>query len=88
VRGPGPRAVPYRLRRERAGGRAAPPARTPRPHPAVHTGHGTNTSTDLYWGSGNYIWNNDKDKATLKRNNGSTDATCSYNNSRASYTTC
>src|ERR1700761_4922340 len=50
----------------------------------IHTGHGTNTATNLYWGSGNYIWNNDKDKATLKRA-ATTVAWCSYNNSRVAY---
>jgi competence protein ComEC len=31
----------------------------------VHTGSGTNTATDLYWGSGSAIWNNDHDTVTL-----------------------
>jgi len=31
----------------------------------LHTGKGTNTATDLYWGSGSPIWNNDGDVASL-----------------------
>lgn len=32
----------------------------------IHTGPGTNTDTDLYWGLSQSVWNNDHDKATLK----------------------
>ena len=31
----------------------------------VHTGSGTNSATDLYWGRGSAVWNNDHDTATL-----------------------
>lgn len=31
----------------------------------LHTGKGTNAPTDLYWGSGSPIWNNDGDVASL-----------------------
>jgi hypothetical protein len=31
----------------------------------VHTGHGTNTETNLYWGRSDYVWNNDHDTAYL-----------------------
>jgi|GEM_PF-2596335 len=31
----------------------------------LHTGKGTDTATELYWGGGGYIWNNDGDTATL-----------------------
>ncbi|WP_135824262.1 DUF4350 domain-containing protein [Halorussus ruber] len=31
----------------------------------VHTGSGTDSSTDLYWGSGSPVWNNDSDTAYL-----------------------
>lgn len=44
----------------------------------VHTGKGTNTSTNRYWGSGNYIWNNTGDTATLKNSAKSTIDTCSW----------
>ncbi|MFC1439057.1 lamin tail domain-containing protein [Streptacidiphilus sp. N1-10] len=54
----------------------------------IHTGHGTNTATNRYWGSGNYIWNNDKDKATLKRASGAVQDTCAYNNAKAAWVNC
>ena len=41
----------------------------------VHTGKGTNSRPDpqhRYWQSGNYIWNNDTDAATLRDNTGRT----------------
>ncbi|RLI75822.1 nuclease, partial [Archaeoglobales archaeon] len=31
----------------------------------IHTGYGTDSQTDLYWGSGKPIWNNDHDTAYL-----------------------
>jgi deoxyribonuclease-1-like protein len=36
----------------------------------VHTEQGTNTATELYWGSGRPVWNNDGDTARLYDNNG------------------
>jgi beta-lactamase superfamily II metal-dependent hydrolase len=33
----------------------------------VHTGSGTDTATDLFWGLGSSVWNNAGDTATLKR---------------------
>jgi hypothetical protein len=50
----------------------------------VHTGHGTNTSTNLYWGSGNYIWNNTGDRATLRDAQGHQIDTCSWGNGSGS----
>jgi hypothetical protein len=44
----------------------------------VHTGKGTNTSTNRYWGSGNYIWNNDGDAATLRNASNATIDSCSW----------
>jgi hypothetical protein len=35
----------------------------------VHTGSGTDSSTDLYWGSGSAIWNNDSDTAYVYDDN-------------------
>ncbi|GAA0596131.1 lamin tail domain-containing protein [Kribbella sandramycini] len=32
----------------------------------VHTGKGRNSANHLYWGSGNYIWNNTGDTARLQ----------------------
>ncbi len=54
----------------------------------VHTGSGTNTSTNLYWGSASYVWNNTGDDATLKNSNGSTVASCSYSASADPETHC
>jgi len=34
----------------------------------VHTGHGEDNSTDLYWNRNKAVWNNDGDTATLKDN--------------------
>lgn len=53
----------------------------------VHTGSGTNTSTDLYWGSGSYIWNNTGDTAYLRTAEGVTQDTCSWPDA-GSYVTC
>jgi competence protein ComEC len=36
----------------------------------VHTGSGQNTGTDLFWGLGSSVWNNDGDTVTLKRPSG------------------
>jgi len=47
----------------------------------VHTGKGTSTSTDRYWGragSGGYIWNNGGDTATLRTGSGKTIDTCKW----------
>ncbi|AGL20923.1 lamin tail domain-containing protein [Actinoplanes sp. N902-109] len=44
----------------------------------LHTGKGTANAKNRYWGSGNYIWNNTGDKATLKNASGKTVDTCSY----------
>ncbi|HZX06804.1 lamin tail domain-containing protein [Kribbella sp.] len=44
----------------------------------VHTGRGRNTSVNLYWGSGNYIWNNTGDTARLQTPANRTVDTCSY----------
>ena len=44
----------------------------------IHTGRGTDDRDDLYWGSDDYIWNNDGDTATLKDASGRTVDTCRY----------
>src|SRR5438067_3992051 len=48
----------------------------------VHTGSGTDTTTDLYWGSGAYIWNNTGDSATLLTSSGSAAGSCTYSSSQ------
>ena len=45
----------------------------------IHTGSGTNGLTDLYWGSGIHIWNNDKDTLYLNISNGTSVLVCKYN---------
>jgi Lamin Tail Domain len=44
----------------------------------IHTGKGTNTQTNRYWGHSWYIWNNNGDGATLKNANGAVVSRCSY----------
>jgi hypothetical protein len=36
----------------------------------IHSGNGSNTSSDRYWRSDRYIWNNDGDRAKLKNKAG------------------
>ncbi|MEE1927419.1 lamin tail domain-containing protein [Streptomyces sp. TRM 70351] len=54
----------------------------------VRTGKGTNTSVNRYQGRAWYVWNNDKDTATLRRANGTRVDVCSYNSTRADYRMC
>ncbi len=44
----------------------------------LHTGKGTNTKTSLYWNSGNYVWNNTGDTATLRTSAGKVHDTCTW----------
>jgi hypothetical protein len=44
----------------------------------LHTGKGTNTTANRYWGSGNYIWNNDGDTAYLRNASGKAVDNCSW----------
>ncbi|MBB2948951.1 hypothetical protein FB565_008737 [Actinoplanes lutulentus] len=44
----------------------------------LHTGRGTDTATDRYWNSGNYLWNNTGDTATLRDPTGSAVDTCTW----------
>jgi Lamin Tail Domain len=50
----------------------------------VHTGSGTNTSTNRYWGQGWYIWNNTGDTAKLRNGAGKVMDTCVYSGGGAS----
>ena len=54
----------------------------------IHTGKGTNSATNLYWGQTNYIWNNTGDTATLKTAAGTTIDTCRWTTSSPGYTNC
>lgn len=49
-----------------------------RAHVKVHTGKGRNTKHNLYWGSGNYIWNNTGDKAYLNNSHAHRVDTCKW----------
>ncbi|MFE5896915.1 lamin tail domain-containing protein [Streptomyces sp. NPDC056488] len=54
----------------------------------IRTGKGTNTAANLYQQRAAYVWNNDRDTATLKRSNGTRVDTCSYNSTRVDSVTC
>ncbi|WNI18984.1 lamin tail domain-containing protein [Actinacidiphila sp. ITFR-21] len=55
---------------------------------AVHTGKGKDTSVNRYQNRAAYVWNNDKDTATLKKANGAKVDTCSYNSTKVDYKAC
>ncbi|WP_221321935.1 lamin tail domain-containing protein [Actinoplanes sp. L3-i22] len=44
----------------------------------LHTGKGTDTATVRYWNSGNYVWNNTGDTATLRTAAGQVHDTCTW----------
>jgi hypothetical protein len=44
----------------------------------VHTGKGRNSANHLYWGSGNYIWNNEGDTARLQNSLNKVIDFCTY----------
>lgn len=54
----------------------------------VHTGRGTTSPGHLYQGRRAYVWNNDKDSATLRKPSGAVRDTCGYNSTRADYRMC
>lgn len=65
----------------------------------LHTGRGQDAGTtgcnghcftyyDFYWDLDNYVWNNDGDRATLKRPNGTAVDRCAYSGSAASPVSC
>jgi hypothetical protein len=54
----------------------------------VHTGSGTNGAANLYQGSGNYIWNNTGDRATLVKPTGVIRDTCSYVGTSTGFKRC
>ncbi len=53
----------------------------------VHTGKGTKSGGHVYQGRGWYVWNNDKDTATLYKGSSRIDS-CSYNSTRVDYKMC
>jgi Lamin Tail Domain len=56
----------------------------------IHTGKGSNTQTNRYWGHSWYIWNNNGDRATLKNANGTVIDRCAYSDpyEKHAYTMC
>lgn len=54
----------------------------------IHTGQGSNTQADRYWGSSWYIWNNTGDHATLKYPTGSVVDYCAFGGTSAGYVYC
>ncbi|WP_127554515.1 lamin tail domain-containing protein [Actinoplanes sp. OR16] len=44
----------------------------------LHTGRGADTATHRYWNSGNYLWNNPGDTATLRDTTGKITDTCEW----------
>jgi lamin tail-like protein len=54
----------------------------------VHTGKGANTRSDLYWGSGIYIWNNPGDTAALRSASGKLYDTCKWTKAGSGHTAC
>jgi Lamin Tail Domain len=44
----------------------------------VHTGSGANSARHRFWHQDWYVWNNDGDRARLKKPNGTTVDSCSY----------
>jgi hypothetical protein len=52
----------------------------------IWTKSGTDTTTDLYWGSSSAIWNNTGDTATLKSDQGQIVSSCGYGDGGTSAT--
>ena len=50
----------------------------------IHTGSGSNTQTNRYWGHSWYIWNNTGDRATLENANFAVQSRCSYSDPHTS----
>lgn len=54
----------------------------------IHTGRGTDTSTNVYQNRGWYVWNNTGDKVYLRTSGGTTVDTCSWSAHASGYQTC
>jgi hypothetical protein len=50
----------------------------------IHTGSGSNTAWNRYWGQDWYVWNNDGDTAKLKNKAGTLIDKCSYSGAGSS----
>jgi hypothetical protein len=55
---------------------------------AIHTGSGTNTSTNRYWNHGWYVWNNTGDKAKLHNAAGTWQDSCSWGSNGPGFLYC
>ncbi|MBC7632429.1 lamin tail domain-containing protein [Aeromicrobium sp.] len=54
----------------------------------VHTGSGSNTSSNRYWSQSRYVWNNTGDTATLRNSSGVKRDTCSWSSGGPGYKYC
>jgi hypothetical protein len=54
----------------------------------IHTGRGTDTSTNVYQGRGWYVWNNTGDTVFLRTSSGSTVDTCRWSRDGRGYVSC
>jgi hypothetical protein len=54
----------------------------------IHTGRGTNTSTNVYQGRGWYVWNNTADKVSLRTTAGTTVDTCQWKHAGSGHVAC
>ncbi|MGW6455981.1 lamin tail domain-containing protein [Streptomyces sp. NPDC055078] len=54
----------------------------------VRTGKGKDTAANRYQNRRAYVWNNDRDTATLRKKTGARVDTCSYNSTRVDYKYC
>src|SRR5690348_13153672 len=54
----------------------------------IHTGRGTNTSTNRYWGRRAYVWNNDGDKAKLHTAAGTWKDSCAWGSGGPGFLYC
>ena len=54
----------------------------------IHTGHGTNTGTNVYQNRGWYVWNNTADKVSLRTSAGTTVDTCQWKHNSPGHVTC
>jgi hypothetical protein len=54
----------------------------------VRTGKGRNTAANVYQQRAAYVWNNDKDTATLRTSTGAVRDTCAYNSTKVDYKNC
>ena len=54
----------------------------------LRTGKGRNTATTRYWQRGSYVWNNNRDTATLRKATGAEVSVCSYDSTAVDYKKC